>query len=446
MNVNFYFLILLAVFQSCNNINSDTIRSQPGESYPSFSEDGAWCWFSDPRAVYYEGKYKRTYCGWIDSGGNVIVGFYDHEKEIIETDTIHRSLEIDDHDNPSLFFESDGKIQVYYTRHSANDGIYFTRSLHPENIHGWSQTRLLLLNDTISGLEFSKTYTYTNIFQLKKESDRLFLFWRGLDFKPNVSVSDDHGQNWSTGKILILPERTYKNRRPYMKVSSDGDHTIHIAFTDGHPMEEKTNNIYYVAYKNGQFLNANGKKVISWDDLPLDPVSCDRIYDSSETGEIAWIWDIAQDKNGSPVLVYVRFRDDQNHVYYYATHENGRWNNHELANSGSWFPHTRDGETEREPNYSGGIVLDHQDPSRIFMARNIKGVFEIEHWKTDNNGIDWEITPVTENSTYDNVRPFVVRHYPDSESGMVVWMNLRKYVHYTNYDASIKYSLIHAAR
>ena len=142
-------------------------------------------------------------------------------------------------------------------------------------------------------------------------------------------------------------------------------------------------------------------------------------------------------------MVYVKFRNDLNHIYCYATYKDGTWENHELVNSGKWFPHTLKGETEREPNYSGGIVLDHQDPSRVFLSRNKKGVFEIEKWETDNNGKDWLIKPVTENSANDNVRPFVVRQYPDSDSPIVLWMNLREYIHYTNYKASIRYKLVH---
>ena len=36
------------------------------ESYQSLTLNGAWCWFSDPRAVYYEGLHNRTYAGWVD--------------------------------------------------------------------------------------------------------------------------------------------------------------------------------------------------------------------------------------------------------------------------------------------------------------------------------------------------------------------------------------------
>jgi hypothetical protein len=42
-----------------------------------------------------------------------------------------------------------------------------------------------------------------------------------------------------------------------------------------------------------------------------------------------------------------------------------------------------------EPNYSGGIALDHSDPSRLALSRSINGVFEIEFWSTNNGGQSW---------------------------------------------------------
>ena len=34
--------------------------------YADFAADGAWCWFSDPRAVYAQG---RIFAGWIAADG-----------------------------------------------------------------------------------------------------------------------------------------------------------------------------------------------------------------------------------------------------------------------------------------------------------------------------------------------------------------------------------------
>ena len=75
------------------------------ESYKSFTFNGSWCWFSDPRAVYFEGKHKRTYSGWVDNYGNITVGFYDHETQEIKTHIVKENLEVDDHDNLSILFD-----------------------------------------------------------------------------------------------------------------------------------------------------------------------------------------------------------------------------------------------------------------------------------------------------------------------------------------------------
>ena len=86
-----------------------------GQEYKSFISDGAWCWFSDPRAVYANGK---TFAGWGNSFGDIQVGEYDHTKGIINTATLHRFLHKDDHANPSLLLLPDGRLTVFYTKHS----------------------------------------------------------------------------------------------------------------------------------------------------------------------------------------------------------------------------------------------------------------------------------------------------------------------------------------
>ena len=77
---------------------------------------------------------------------------------------------------------------------------------------------------------------------------------------------------------------------------------------------------------------------------------------------------IAPFQDKSPVIVYVRFtkeKEDMDHRYRYVRYIDGvGWRDRELAQSGPWFPETPDGTTEREPNYSGGLTLDHSNPNR----------------------------------------------------------------------------------
>jgi len=409
-----------------------------GEDHLSFSDDGAWCWFSDPRAVYHQGNHSRTYSGWVDSKGSIVVGFYDHQNGAIETNVIDSELQIDDHNNPSLLFDTEGKLIVFYSLHSSMSPMRLARAKYAESITDWEPVQKLAINDTTESPGASNTYTYTNICQLSREDNLLYLFWRGVDFKPNYSTSSDNGISWELGSILILPERTYSNRRPYLKMSSNHEDIIHFAFTDGHPNKEPTNSIYYAQYKEGKLVKASGEIIKDWTDLPLDPAESDVVYDANPTEEKAWIWDVGGNAQDDPVIVYSRFPTDSTHVYYYAFWKDGQWNNIKLVNSGKWFPETPLGEIEREPNYSGGIILNHHDPSMVYLSREINGVFEIEQWKTGNQGENWTVTAITANSKFNNVRPFVARSHPPDTPPMVLWMNIRNYVHYTNFDSSLK--------
>ncbi len=414
------------------------IQVLSGEDHLSITDDGAWCWFSDPRAVYYQGHHSRTYSGWVDTKGSIVVGFYDHLNGTIKTKVIDPELEIDDHNNPSLFFDPEGKLMVFYSLHSSKSPMRLARAKYAESIMEWEPAQKLALNDTTKFPGASNTYTYTNICQLSKENNQLYLFWRGVDFKPNYSTSLDNGLSWATGKIFILPERTYSNRRPYLKMSSNNKDIMHFAFTDGHPNMEPTNSIYYAQYKDGELVKANGEKIKEWSALPLDPAESDMVYDARETLEKAWIWDVAGSSQDTPVIVYSRFPNDSTHVYYYAVWKNGQWINIKLVNSGSWFPDTPLGEQEREPNYSGGVILDHNDPSTVYLSIEKDGIFEIEQWQTEDQGEHWKTIPITSGSKFNNIRPFVVRNHPLEDSPVVLWMNIRNYAHYTNFDSSVK--------
>ena len=436
----FLYVYIASTVSVCSGQSKN--KSVPkGEAYLSFTVNGAWCWFSDPRAIYFKGQHRRTYAGWVDSSGNIIVGFYDHELKRTEIKVLHRNFEKDDHDNPSLFIDRQGKLMVFYSKHATPEPIYMVRSKKAEDISEWETAATLNLNDPIAYPKLSDTYTYTNICQLANEKDKLYLFWRGADFKPNFSVSHDSGKVWSAGKIFILPDRIYKDRRPYLKVASNNKDAIHFAFTDGHPNVEPTNSIYYVKYRGNAFYKANGEKIASWSALPIEPRLADMVYDATKTNERSWIWDVAENKEGEPVIVYSRFPDDSSHVYYYSVWNNNQWNNYKLVNSGPWFPQTSKGEKEGEPFYSGGIVLDHEDPAIVYLSRLKNKKFEIEKWTTPNKGIDWRVEEITSNSENNNVRPFVIRNYSAQDSLKILWMNAEKYIHYTDYQTSIKMNI-----
>jgi hypothetical protein len=398
------------------------------------TKDGAWCWFSDPRGVRAD---DLTFIGWINSDGDVVVSKYDHKTSQLDTTVVHEKLQKDDHNNPSVLVRNDGHVLVFYSKHNPAP-TYLAISKKPYDISEWQPAIKLYLNDTTNyPKDYNNTYCYTNPHQLTAENNRIYNLWRGMGFKPNISYSDDGGQTWQPGKIVVHPEDVYQHRRPYTKVSSNSRDKMHFAFTDGHPRNETQNSVYYACYHDGAFFKADGGKITDYESLPFTPRQASLVYDATKTDHRAWVWDVAGDKNGFPVIVYARFLEETDHRYYYTRWDGEQWTNTELCASGKWFPQTPAGETEPEPHYSGGIILDHSDPSTVYLSREINGVFEIEKWTTKDNGKSWKSTAVTENSLLDNVRPFVVRNSTEGQGPHVVWMKNHRYLHYTNYQSEL---------
>ena len=416
------FVVISFLFMCSPDAKKDT---KIDESIKTLTDDGAWCWFADPRAVYYEGKYKRTYTGWVNKSGDICMGYYDHTTGDIKETILKKGLEYDDHANPAFLLLEDGRFMVFYSAHCGKE-MYYRTMRTPEDILSWGDEK---------ELEIEKKgkfgYTYPNPIQLAKEDNTIYLFFRGSDFKPNFTTSKD-GMKWNEARTLIKGS----GDRPYMKIASDGIEKIHFAFTDGHPNKEENNNIYYAYYKNGNIYKADGSKIKSMENLPVNPSDADKVYDASVSGARGWIWDIALEISGNPVIVYATMPEMSDHRYNYARWDGRKWNNFEITPAGGWFPQTQEGKTESEPWYSGGIVLDHSDPSIVYLSRQINGIFEIERWKTPDGGVSWEKETVTSDSEKNNVRPVVVRRHRKDDMG-IIWM-YGDYIFYTNYNTQLK--------
>ncbi len=405
-----------------------------------FTDDGAWCWFSDPRAIYHDGQLVA---GWITTDGSVQVGSRTldptatkspHAETVIST--LAPQFERDDHNNPALLPLPDGELAAFFSPHAHGD-------MHASRTHDgvWESPRRLKLTDTTRG---RKGITYANPFLLPGENDRLQLYWRGDDFKPTFSTSDDFGATWSAPRTLISETGRDSGNRPYVKYAATKDRdSILIAFTDGHPRNEPSNGIYFARYVAGRFERADGTRIATSEQLPLQPADCDPVYDGATAGR-AWIWAVAEDAQGHPVIAYTRHPTEDDHRYYYARWNGREWEHHFITAAGKWFPHTPPDTVEREPHYSGGLSLDPANPHVVYLSRPIDGVFEIERWVTADGGANWSSSAVTHGSSADNVRPFVVPGTPTG-TAIVMWMHLRGgYRHYTDYQSELHYT-VHSA-
>jgi hypothetical protein len=367
---------------------------------------GAWCWFADPRAVYHAGAHRRTYVGWVDARGSIQVASYDHDTAIRTVTTVKASFQIDDHANPSLLVRPDGRLIVFWSAHLGGR-MYYRRSLRAEDITAWEAERAVPTN-TGGGIW---GYTYPNPLQLSAEGNRIWLFWRGGNFNPTFSTSDDE-VTWAPARTAV----SVPGQRPYLKVAGNGVDTIHLAFTQGHPRDLVTN-IYYARYRAGNVYRANGTLIEPLSAVPFTPAQADLVYNAAAHGGVrAWVHDVAYDAAGRPVVTFATFPTNTDHRYHYARWDGTRWIDHEIARAGGTM--SRDA---NEPHYSGGITLDHENPGQVYLARQVNGIFEVELWRTSDGGHSWTRRPVTGSSARGNYRPISPRAQTGADLN-VVWM------------------------
>ncbi|TLV03942.1 BNR-4 repeat-containing protein [Dyadobacter luticola] len=412
----------------------------------TLTTDGAWCWFSDPRAVYADAMGSRIITGWVTKQGDIQAAMLDASSGKSETVTLYEKLEVDDHDNPAFAILPDKNIIALYTWHGRNEepkGVIQNTTSKPLDISTFSKAKVFKpKTDSLLALYKKDTYTYANPFILKKEKNKLYCFGRWIGYKPNMITSTDNGQTWSEPKVVITSKVLDTNNRPYVKYCSDGNARIHLIFTDGHPAVEPLNSVYYCYYENNAFWRADNSLICKVDALPFHPSDATLVYKATpETGK-AWIFDITADAKGRPAILYARYPTNEQHQYFYAKFDGKSWVDNKVVEAGKWFPHTPAGQKEREVNYSGGMTFDPISPETIYFSHQIDGIFEISRGVTQDAGKSWKISPVTRNSELDNVRPFVPRNKTAKNKTVLLWMQNRSYIHYTDYDSSILYKII----
>lgn len=205
--------------------------------------------------------------------------------------------------------------------------------------------------------------------------------------------------------------------RPYVKYASNGQDTIHFAFTEAHPDEapDKSTNIYYGRYRAGQIERANGEFIASLG-TPISPPQADEVFADERP---AWIHDIAVGADGRPVIVFASFPNSisrTDHRYHYARWTGTEWQVNEITPVGGSIT-----TNTSSPLYSGGLTLAHEDPSRVYLSRQVGSAWWVEAWTTPDSGETWSSRTLTPNSTEKNVRPLSPRG-AEPFGEMVIWM------------------------
>ena len=217
-----------------------SIAAQEVYSGTVVADEGAWCWFADPRALHYEnegGTINATYIGYIDVHGNVKATQYDWVKGR-KTDVLIRSyFQPDDHNNPTFVVLPDERVMIFYTRHTDEACIWYRISQKPGDITALGEEkRLATANNT----------TYPSPFILSDDPNHIYLCWRGINWHPTIArlTMPDASDNCS---FDFGPKQIVQSTgaRPYAKYQSNGKDKIYLSYTTGHPDNEMPDWLYF---------------------------------------------------------------------------------------------------------------------------------------------------------------------------------------------------------
>ena len=418
------------------------VSAQVSNSYSGdvVTDEGAWCWFADPRAIHYksaDGEIDAAYIGYIDVHGAIKASQVDFKSGAVQSDVLVRSrFQPDDHNNPTFLVLPDERIMIFYARHTDEPRFYYRVSTKKGDITSLGEEReIKVANNT----------TYPSPFILSDDPEHIYLCWRGINWHPTIAklslpdAEDNVKIEWGPYQMVQST-----GARPYAKYHSNGKDKIYVAYTTGHPDNENPNWLYFNTINLNAEKSADGtvKTNPQLADLKGNVLSTisNGAFKVSKTSDYKakypttildaptsyrdWVWQIIVDGNDNPIVAMVRISGDKNsHQYYYARWNGNSWKLTDLANGGGKFH-----PSNTEYCYSGGMALDEANINNVYLSIPTQSestgtkVYEIWKYTVDDNGNVTNKEQVTKNSLKNNVRPFVLPGSGDSKLRLC-WMH-----------------------
>ncbi len=400
----------------------------------TFNDNGAWCWYQDPRAVV--DKVNNTIIvGSVAAtegpdggkrGGNIEAAVYDITTGVCNVVVLHKRLQADDHNAPAFFIRPDGRYLAVYTKHNCEKRAYWRISARPHDAGSWQPEKTFSLAGRIG----KSRITYSNLHCLSTEK-RLYNFFRGINNDPTMMRSSDNGNTFSyAGKLFTQTLKGYSNA--YVKYASNGVDRIDLICTEHHP-RDFNNSIYHGFIRGGKLHTSDGNVTDGnvFSDRGRSQTHLTRVFaaDSVWNGETmthAWTTDLRLDQDDHPVaLITCRANDIpenstyDDHRFFYARWNGRQWIVHPVAKAGPCL-------WRQEEDYTGLGSIHPHHPDTLYLStpidpRNESPLAHHEIFKgvTENGGASWRWTPITENSGVDNLRPYIPVW--DAEHTVVIW-------------------------
>ncbi|MBN1182518.1 MAG: BNR repeat-containing protein [Bacteroidales bacterium] len=417
--------IKITNFQNTRLHNDKSIETGVTDNGYLITNDGAWCWFADPRALHFEndsGTINSTYIGYIDVHGNIKATQYDFISGKSNEVLIRSYFQPDDHNTPSFLVLPDERIMIFYSRHTDEACFYYRISKKAGDITSLGdEMKIVTKNFT----------TYPSPFILDADKDHFYLCWRGIKWHPTIArytlpdKQDKVSLEWGPYQLIQSTAA-----RPYCKYYSNGIDKIYLAYTTGHPDNEYPNYTYfnYIDIKTLQLKDISDTVLSDIASHPheINKTNYPDFYPKAVVDRPAdqrdWIWQTSQDKDGLPVIAMVQISQDKTtHNYYYVKWTGTEWRKTFLACGGGHF-HQSEG---IELCYSGGMAIDDSNPNVVYCSVPVYGisglVYELIKYTISDKGIVTSTEQITTNSPLNNIRPYIITNSGNNPLKLV-WM------------------------
>ncbi len=388
-------------------------------------DEGAWCWFGDPRAINFtneDGTIDVTVIGYIDVHGSIKATQINNLTNKVDEVLIRTNIQPDDHNNPTFVMIPDGRIVVFYSRHTDEACFWYRVTEKPGDLTTLGEEKCL---------ETANNTTYPSPFILSDDPEHIYLCWRGIEWHPTIaklSLPDENGDmEFTFGPYQIVRSTNVgDNVRPYAKYASNGKDKIYMSYTSTHPDNIENNWLYFnqidINTMTVHDINGNLMRTIANGPLIVDHSNQSHIVDKS-SGVRNWLWQVAVAEDGYPIIANVRINGGKtSHDYYYVKWNGETWTKTFLTNAGGKYH-----PSNTEYCYSGGMSIDVDNPNVIYCSKPVEGLFgkiwEIFKYTMSADGKTIVSTEqITENSPKNNVRPWAI---PNSEGKdlRIMWMN-----------------------
>lgn len=418
-------ILLLIFFVACISMTKASYPQSDSFQGYEITDKGAWCWFADSRALHYENKAQEinaTFIGYIDVEGAIKATQYNHHTGERSEILIRSCFQPDDHNNPTFLALSDGRIMIFYSRHTDEPCFYYRISKKPGDITTLGKEMKL---------NTQHNTTYPSPFILSDDPHHIYLCWRGINWHPTIArltmpnSEDEVAFDWGPKQIVQSTAA-----RPYAKYNTNGKDKIYLTYTTGHPDNEVVNYVYfnYIDITDFSLRDVTGKR-LSFLDKEIHSVSATEVYVKKQREAVVdaspyrnWIWQVEMDKEENPIIAMVRITEDKkSHDYFHVQWTGERWRKTFLANAGGAFHQT----PGLEACYSGGMAIDSKNPYVVYGSVPRKGkygtMYEIVKYTIDKQN-KVESRPITHHSQKNNVRPFVIPNASE-DSLRLLWMH-----------------------